>query len=229
MVGRWARDIAYALLRLGWNARWEDIRDEFIKNKHIYPQASDFLDREARGETSASGSWPNMAGKFGKHSTTSKLKDKDSQKIFRHMDGNRKKNKGHWELLYYDMGWDDEFVCPEHLESDVIGNYHCNPKVSRFLIGFDFPDEPGDVYLISNPAWKGWLKCGKAGSVSSRLSSYQTGSPHRDYEPEFSRYFLDCGAAEKRAHRLLRARATDWKNEWFEISLSDAKDILRSL
>ena len=179
MVGRWARDIAYALLRLGWSARWEDIRNEFINNQELYPQASDFIDRESLGRTSQDGSWRTMGLTFGKHSTTSK-QNNDEQKIFRHLDGNKKQSEGYWELLYYDTHWDDEFEWPEHLESVEIRNYHCNPSVSNYLSGLNFPDERGEVYLITNPAWPGWIKCGKSGSVSGRLSSYQTGSPLRD-------------------------------------------------
>lgn len=40
---------------------------------------------------------------------------------------------------------------------------------------------PGYIYLVTNPAWSQWTKVGKAVNRQSRLNSYQTDSPERDY------------------------------------------------
>ena len=142
MVKGWARDIAYALLRLKWKADWKKIMKEFNDYGEFYPTAADYLDRESRGDTSGDGSFPSMAAIFGKHSSTSDTKNKHKEIIFRHKEGNPA-NKGKWELLYYDEAWDKEFITPPELHSDLIGTLHLNPSISRFLLaGFNFPDEP---------------------------------------------------------------------------------------
>lgn len=56
----------------------------------------------------------------------------------------------------------------------------------------------GYMYVISNPAFKGWYKVGRALDLQKRLASYQTSSPFKDYKLE---WFLPCPIpviAEKR-------------------------------
>jgi len=52
--------------------------------------------------------------------------------------------------------------------------------------GFDEIKELGHVYIISNVAFKGVYKVGIAKNVKSRLNSYQTSDPHRNYVLEYS-------------------------------------------
>ena len=230
MVKGWARDIAYALLKLNWSASWADVRKEFIANPWLYPQASDTLAKEGIS-TGPDSSWTGMAGTFSRHSTTSGNTRKDSQMIFRHKDGNSK-NKGEWELLYYDMDWDEEFHWPPGVEGEIIGDtIITNRKFVRSLLGFDFGDQEGVVYAITNPAWPNWIKVGKSGSIGSRVSSYQTGSPLRDYKVEHKRLFSECGAAEKKIHRKLRKSplVLDDNGEWFKTNLSTVVSIIESI
>ena len=144
MVKGWARDIAYALLKLKWSATWGEIRNEFIANPSLYPQAADTLATEGI-TTGGNSSWTGMAGTFSRHSTTSGNQRKDSQMIFRHEGGNSK-NKGEWELLYYDMEWDDHFHWPDSdVEGEILwGSIIANPKFSRSLFGFDFFESAGE-------------------------------------------------------------------------------------
>lgn len=229
MVKGWARDIAYALLSLKWSANWAQIRDEFIANPSLYPQASDTLAREGVS-TGSDSSWTGMAATFSKHSTTSGNSKKDRQMIFRHKDGNPKE-RGNWELMYYDMEWDDHFHLPDEIEYESIGRILVNPKFSRSLFGFDFGDQEGEVYAITNPAWPDWVKVGKSVSVGTRVSNYQTSSPLRDYKVEYTRKFTECGAAEKKAHRKLRKSplVSDDNGEWFKASVSTVISIIDSL
>ena len=47
----------------------------------------------------------------------------------------------------------------------------------------NFKDSPqGQVYIITNPAWEGWVKVGMAVDANDRAGNYQTASPYRDYE-----------------------------------------------
>lgn len=46
----------------------------------------------------------------------------------------------------------------------------------------------GYLYILSNPAWKSKLKVGVTIDIPSRLSSYQTSSPFRDFKIE--KYYL---------------------------------------
>ena len=45
-------------------------------------------------------------------------------------------------------------------------------------------EKRGFVYIITNPAYPGYVKIGKALDVLSRLNSYHTYSPKRDYKPQ---------------------------------------------
>jgi hypothetical protein len=89
--------------------------------------------------------------------------------------------------------------------------------------------EDGDVYLISNPAWDGWLKCGMAVDASDRCKSYNTGTPWRDYEVVFKKYTEDRHKAEKKAHALLKEHAEKVSGEWFKINHRAAKSLLSSI
>lgn len=87
----------------------------------------------------------------------------------------------------------------------------------------------GYVYLITNPAWPGWVKCGMAVDADDRCSSYNTGTPFRDYEVTYKVFSQDRLKTEKEAHELLTELATNKRGEWFEVDVNDAIDTLESL
>lgn len=89
--------------------------------------------------------------------------------------------------------------------------------------------QEGYVYIITNPAWPGWVKIGMAEDVQDRVNQFQTSSPHRDYEIQHSVYTSNRREAEKLAHRLAKKKSTKNKKEWFLISLELAIEILNSL
>ena len=78
----------------------------------------------------------------------------------------------------------------------------------------------GYVYIISNPAWKGWYKVGMAMDAEDRLKSYQTSSPRSDYKLEYSRYFSDRRRAEEKTHNTLNDFSLDRNGEWFKLDLT---------
>jgi len=87
----------------------------------------------------------------------------------------------------------------------------------------------GEVYIITNPAWKGWVKVGMAIDSKDRCKGYQTSSPLRDYKLKFKKYFNDRRSAEAKAHILCSKKASDRKGEWFELDIKTAKDIINNM
>ena len=87
----------------------------------------------------------------------------------------------------------------------------------------------GYVYIISNPAFEGWIKIGKAVDAFDRVRSYQTGSPFRDYELVYARLFKNRHAAEKAIHNILRTVGFATSCEWFAIDPEVAKEVIENL
>jgi hypothetical protein len=87
----------------------------------------------------------------------------------------------------------------------------------------------GHVYVITNPAWSGWVKIGMAIDAEDRLNGYQTSSPHRDYVLEHSVASNDRRKSEKEAHTRALPLSTDTKGEWFKLSVEQAITILDNL
>jgi hypothetical protein len=83
---------------------------------------------------------------------------------------------------------------------------------------------PGFVYIISNRAWPGYYKVGRAENVRDRLATFQTGSPHRDYEVAYTVGVPDCVAAERFAHEALADSRRE--GEWFKASLTAIRRVL---
>src|SRR5210317_1642955 len=65
----------------------------------------------------------------------------------------------------------------------------------------------GQVYVITNKAWRGWVKIGMAIDAEDRCNQYQTSSPHRDYELKYCKSFLNRRIAESKAHKLCRTES----------------------
>jgi hypothetical protein len=84
----------------------------------------------------------------------------------------------------------------------------------------------GDVYVIVNKAWDGWVKIGMAVDAEDRLNSYQTSSPFRDYVLLHKVFFNDRRTAEGEAHILADTVAEERRGEWFKMSSYDAVKVL---
>lgn len=83
-----------------------------------------------------------------------------------------------------------------------------NGKSSRGL-----SKEYGYIYILSNPAWPEKIKIGVTIDVPSRLSTYQTSSPYRDYKIE---KFSLVKAPYEVERRILSV--TDSVGEWVDKS-----------
>ena len=93
----------------------------------------------------------------------------------------------------------------------------------------NYKDNPeGQVYVITNPAWEGWVKVGMAVDAEDRLKNYQTASPERDYELFDYEEFENRRVAEGMVHDYLRKRFKH-KNEWFECSTEEAREALDAI
>jgi len=96
----------------------------------------------------------------------------------------------------------------------TLENYQTNPQ--------------GQVYVITNPAWEGWVKVGMAVDASDRANNYQTSSPYRDYELAYVVDTPDRRATEAEAHQRL-ADMFEQRNEWFKCDVEIAKRWIDSI
>ena len=83
----------------------------------------------------------------------------------------------------------------------------------------------GQVYIITNPAWEGWVKVGMAVDAMDRIKNYQTSSPFRDYTLLYSYEVNDRRAGESAAHARL-AKECDNINEWFRLPPAIANELI---
>ena len=97
-----------------------------------------------------------------------------------------------------------------------------NDAAFASLANYEMSTE-GEVYVITNPAWKDWYKIGKAVDARDRLNSYQTSSPHRDYVLITSKIVKNRGVAERMAHSLAEGLCRDRTHEWFYIKNFEKK------
>jgi len=87
----------------------------------------------------------------------------------------------------------------------------------------------GYVYVITNPAWPNWVKIGMAVDAEDRLNGYQTSSPMRDYQLEFSVKVNDRRKAETKAHKICKKMGVSNKGEWFNMPVDTAKLVLEQV
>ena len=87
----------------------------------------------------------------------------------------------------------------------------------------------GYVYVITNAAWPEWVKVGMAIDADDRLNGYQTSSPFRDYELQYSVYCKDRRKLEGKAHKAVEVIASARNNEWFKASIEDAVDCITGI
>ena len=96
----------------------------------------------------------------------------------------------------------------EEAAFSALQNYKTNPQ--------------GQVYIITNPAWDGWVKVGMAVDAHDRLKNYQTSSPLRDYCLLHVVDTPDRRKLEADVHNSLSG-IFEQKNEWFKCTTETAK------
>jgi len=87
----------------------------------------------------------------------------------------------------------------------------------------------GEVYIITNRAWKGWIKVGMAVDAEDRCRNYQTASPLRDYELKYSQSFNDRRMAEIKAHSLCETISKERQGEWFKMPIKKAIKLIKNI
>ena len=81
----------------------------------------------------------------------------------------------------------------------------------------------GYVYAISNPAWPDFVKVGCSIDVYDRFSTYQTSSPHRDFELIDYVFTIDRTALESEIHTKFHSQG-----EWVKTTPKEIKTLLNS-
>lgn len=82
----------------------------------------------------------------------------------------------------------------------------------------------GFLYVITNPAWPGYSKIGRTTNAVSRHRTYQTASPHRDFDLFYRRWFPDVCLAEATLKSLYPGHRE--LGEWHLIHPEDAASLL---
>lgn len=119
------------------------------------------------------------------------------------------------------------------VNGDYVSRKHPLWKAGRYVIDGFFGEAKvadervgeGYIYCITNPAWPGWVKVGKAVQDYKRFNSYQTYSPYRDYVLEWSHKVDDVHEVEAAFHR---GRKAD-NGEWYEMTADEALSIISSI
>ena len=77
------------------------------------------------------------------------------------------------------------------------------------------------VYVISNPAFDGWLKVGKTKCPHTRLKTLQTAAP-----TEFNIEMLTEFDCDKPIHNRLMVMGYENSREWFKIDLDAVESVI---
>ncbi len=78
------------------------------------------------------------------------------------------------------------------------------------------------IYVITNDNWPGWIKIGRASNLKSRLYSYQTSSPFRNYEIYYSLFTSNIYEIEK----YFFDKYGNKNGEWYYIDKDEAVDMI---
>lgn len=88
-------------------------------------------------------------------------------------------------------------------------------------------------YVVVNPAWPEWVKIGftSKSEMKDRISTYQTGSPFRDYEVYHTVFFEDAKSAEQEIHKILKQMnaVQSTGKEWYKMPKTIAANIIDSV
>jgi len=86
----------------------------------------------------------------------------------------------------------------------------------------------GQVYIITNPNFEGWVKVGMAIDSEDRLNGYQTSSPFRDYQLHSFWDVNNRRSAEAAAHTELE-KTYERRGEWFKCTPEQATEVVSNI
>ena len=132
----------------------------------------------------------------------------------RSVEAHEKKNKTR-------MFVDGKYISKEH-PLHKPGNYKGFTDAAFSSLENYERSKEGEVYIIHNPAFPGWVKVGMAVDSLDRLKQYQTSSPYRDYKLVKSYKVPNRREAEAKAHKALTIEGRGRRGEWFYMGSSVA-------
>lgn len=86
----------------------------------------------------------------------------------------------------------------------------------------------GFIYVVTNPAWPGHVKIGRALDPEDRRGQFNTSDPHRAFKLEGYIYTTRRHVAEKAIHEALAQHRVQG-TEWFTCSVGLALNVVRDL
>lgn len=84
----------------------------------------------------------------------------------------------------------------------------------------------GYIYIISNKSFPDYFKVGVTVDIQSRLRTYQTSDPKRQYKVEYYIFHPEAYIAEKKIKDSMNHFAKEIRGEWYNTSLEFAKSRL---
>ena len=84
----------------------------------------------------------------------------------------------------------------------------------------------GQVYIIINPTFEGWVKIGMAIDAEDRCKGYQMYDPMKRYKVVYSVDVKDRRKVESIAHEHA-TKLTERSGEWFKMSVGQAKECIQ--
>lgn len=97
---------------------------------------------------------------------------------------------------------------------------------SKRLAGIPAKDiKEGFVYIMSNPAWKGYYKIGYSLEPRDRLIQAQVFSPFGDYKIEG--YYISSNAREMESFIHNKLSKFHVRGEWFNVKLDNLRKLIK--
>ena len=106
----------------------------------------------------------------------------------------------------------------------------------------------GWIYILTNPAWPGWIKIGKTIDLSARLIGYNTGAPNIQNRYRYAYWtpnhhpLEQAYQIEQSIHKHLKSKSETQKSkqercwspneaslEWYQMEIDEAKAIIEEL
>lgn len=123
----------------------------------------------------------------------------------------------------------EEAYTPSIWATPVHYNIKCKGCACIASRGYIAPKK-GYIYIIMNDAWPEWCKVGLCTTTpETRLVSYQTCSPFRDYYIRYTVEVDDVVKAESMTHYKLKALGVDSTCEWFKADVGLIKQVMNNL
>ena len=112
-----------------------------------------------------------------------------------------------------DWGAEKNGYCKEHVNKRSMEHYWKQERKPT----------PGNIYIITNPAWPDFIKIGRTTQLNQRLNQYNTGSPFRDYKLVSFIYVESTYEYEKLFKDKYKFFDAIHDDEWYKIPIHIAQ------